>query len=310
VPAIGTSAVVTFGASASDLVDGTGVPVTCSPASGATFLVGKTPVTCSATDQHGNRSEDTRFDVTVQDSTAPSISVADVIAEAIGPNGAAVAFAASAIDAVDPQPAVVCVNGSILPDGQVSGSPVAPGDTFALGVSRIACVATDASNNTSTATFTITVRDSIAPAVSYSGNAGSYHADQTVNIRCTAVDSGSGVAATTCADIVGPAAMFAAGPNVYSATATDAAGNTGHGSTSFTVVVSATALQSLVSRFSTSADVAAGLNAKLAAAAKAPNANARAGQLGAFANQVRAQTGKALTTDAATTLLRLMAALN
>ena len=58
-----------------------------------------------------------------------------------------------------------------------------------------------------------------------------------------------------------------------------------------------------------SAGAAEGLNAKLTAAAKAPNANARSGQLGAFENQVRAQTGKALTAAQADTLLRLVAAL-
>jgi hypothetical protein len=78
---------------------------------------------------------------------------------------------------------------------------------------------------------------------------------------------------------------------------------------SFTVAVPNTSLQALVSRFCVNAGVADGLNAKLAAAAKAPNANARSGQLGAFENQVRAQTGKALTADRAATLLRLVAAL-
>ncbi|MGH9408664.1 MAG: DNA/RNA non-specific endonuclease [Vicinamibacterales bacterium] len=46
-------AVATFGATASDLVDGTLTPV-CSPASGSTFPVGTTIVTCRATDAHGN----------------------------------------------------------------------------------------------------------------------------------------------------------------------------------------------------------------------------------------------------------------
>ena len=36
-----------------DLVDGT-VSVTCTPASGASFPLGKTTVTCTATDAHGN----------------------------------------------------------------------------------------------------------------------------------------------------------------------------------------------------------------------------------------------------------------
>jgi hypothetical protein len=47
------SAVVTFSATASDAVDGS-VPVTCAPASGATFPAGTTAVACSATDAHAN----------------------------------------------------------------------------------------------------------------------------------------------------------------------------------------------------------------------------------------------------------------
>jgi hypothetical protein len=96
---------------------------------------------------------------------------------------------------------------------------------------------------------------------------------------------------------------------VLTSTATDRAGNVGSATTTFIVVASPSSIQSVVSRLSTNAGVTDGLNAKLAAAAKAPNANARAGQLRAFENQVRAQTGKALTAEQAATLLRLAAAL-
>jgi hypothetical protein len=46
-------AVVTYAASASDVVDGS-VPVTCVPPSGSTFPVGTTTVTCTARDAAGN----------------------------------------------------------------------------------------------------------------------------------------------------------------------------------------------------------------------------------------------------------------
>jgi hypothetical protein len=55
--------VVTYAASASDLVDGT-VAVTCTPASGALFPVGTTSVTCTAGDRNGNRAA-ASFSVTV-----------------------------------------------------------------------------------------------------------------------------------------------------------------------------------------------------------------------------------------------------
>ena len=61
-----------------------------------------------------------------------------------------------------------------------------------------------------------------------------------INIACTAADPGagaSGVDTTTCANISGPAAGFGLGLHTYSASATDKAGNTGTGSTSFTVGV-------------------------------------------------------------------------
>ncbi len=49
-----TGTTVTYTATATDDVDGS-VPVSCSPASGSTFSIGKTLVNCSATDQAGNR---------------------------------------------------------------------------------------------------------------------------------------------------------------------------------------------------------------------------------------------------------------
>lgn len=65
----------------------------------------------------------------------------------------------------------------------------------------------------------------------------------------------------------------------------------------------------LVARFSTNPDVTSGLNDKLTAAAKAKTAAQRAQLLSAFANQVRAQTGKALTAEQAGILLELAEAL-
>ena len=111
------------------------------------------------------------------------------------------------------------------------------------------------------------------PVVAYSGNAGSYTVDQTVAIHCSASDSASGIASTTCAEITGPAYAFAPGANTFSASATDNAGNTSSSSTTFTVVESETSLQALVARFCGDAAAASGLQAKLNSMATAPNAN-------------------------------------
>jgi hypothetical protein len=68
-------------------------------------------------------------------------------------------------------------------------------------------------------------------------------------------------------------------------------------------------LKALVDQLSTSPGVADGLGSKLDAIAVAPNAHAKAGIVGAFINQVNAQTGKALTADQAATLITLVQAL-
>src|SRR5205823_2373599 len=65
-------AAVTFSASAYDVVDGT-MPATCVPASGTTFPIRTTAVTCSLTDPHGNTLSG-QFNVTVQDTTPPDIT--------------------------------------------------------------------------------------------------------------------------------------------------------------------------------------------------------------------------------------------
>jgi GH35 family endo-1,4-beta-xylanase len=153
--------------------------------------------------------------------------------------------------------------------------------------------------------------DTTPPVVTYTGNAGSYTVDQTIAIQCAASDPspGSGIASTTCADINGPAYSFGLGSHTYTATAEDVAGNVGSGSTTFTVNVTYASLETLVSRFSTSADVASGLNDKLIAASLAKTTSARDKQLDAFENQLSAQTGKALTAEQAQILLTLERAL-
>jgi len=78
-------AVVTFSASASDLVDGS-VPVTCTPASGSTFLGGTTVVTCSAMDKAGN-SASASFKVTV-----PQVTVKLLGSNGNGLSGAVVQY--------------------------------------------------------------------------------------------------------------------------------------------------------------------------------------------------------------------------
>jgi hypothetical protein len=142
-----------------------------------------------------------------------------------------------------------------------SGAQDAPGTTTAggsvdvpvaaEGATTVTYFATDADGNQE-APKTVTVRiDRTPPSVVYTGNAGTYTVDQQVAIACHADDALSGVASSTCHDVTGPAYSFALGVNTFGATATDTAGNTGHGQTSFTVVVDPQGLARLTVGFVT-----------------------------------------------------------
>ncbi|HEX5703878.1 MAG TPA: FG-GAP-like repeat-containing protein [Pyrinomonadaceae bacterium] len=62
----------------SDAVDGVGV-ASCSPASGSTFSLGNTTVTCTATDTQGNSATPTSFRVSVADTTPPVTALTSVV---------------------------------------------------------------------------------------------------------------------------------------------------------------------------------------------------------------------------------------
>jgi hypothetical protein len=119
--------------------------VVCAPPSGSTFPIGTTTVSCTATDFWGNTATST-FTVTVQDVLPPVVSVpSPITVPPSGPSGAVVTYTASAHDddARNPSPAVTCTPPS--------------GSTFPIGVTTVTCNATDASGNTGTSTFTVTV---------------------------------------------------------------------------------------------------------------------------------------------------------
>jgi HYR domain len=130
-------------ATATDDVDGTITP-TCVPASGSTFALGTTTVTCTATDAAGNTATGS-FTVTVVDSTAPVLSgLANRTATATSTSGAVVTYPApTATDAVDGAVTPVCNHAS--------------GETFPLGTTTVTCTATDAAGNPASGSFTVTV---------------------------------------------------------------------------------------------------------------------------------------------------------
>ena len=121
--------------------------VVCLPASGSSFPAGTTTVTCTATDASNNQSQCT-FDITVHstDTTPPTITCpADVITFA-APDGAG-----RKVDYPDPDVGDNC-------SGATAHCVPASGSTFPLGDTQVTCTATDASQNTSQCTFTVSVR--------------------------------------------------------------------------------------------------------------------------------------------------------
>jgi hypothetical protein len=142
--------VVTYSVAAIDDVDGP-VPVTCDHASGSTFPIALTTVTCTASDSHGNVASGS-FTVLIRDTTPPALSLpANITAEASGPSGKAVSYTATATDLVDGSRPVTCDHAS--------------GSTFPLGTTTVQCTATDTHNNTAHGSFTVTVRDTTPPVI-------------------------------------------------------------------------------------------------------------------------------------------------
>jgi hypothetical protein len=148
------NAVATYAATATD---NCGTPsVNCVPASGATFPLGTTTVTCTATDGASNTASCT-FTVTVQDTTAPTLTCPANQTIASAPNGAATAATYMTPTATDncPGATVACVPAS--------------GSSFPVGTTTVTCTASDASPNSPDATcsFTITVTQfTPAPTIS------------------------------------------------------------------------------------------------------------------------------------------------
>jgi hypothetical protein len=143
--------------STSDAVDGAGAAI-CSPASGSTFALGETSVSCHATDAAGNGASSTSFTVTVRDTTAPVIAAhADMIQEATSAAGAVVTYTSPVTsDAVDGVGIAICAPAS--------------GSTFALGMTSVSCHATDVAGNASLSTsFTVKVQDVVPVIAAHAG---------------------------------------------------------------------------------------------------------------------------------------------
>jgi hypothetical protein len=135
---------VTYSATAADNCSGT-VTLAYSPPSGSTFAKGTNLVTCTATDTAGN-SNSCAFTVTVLDTEPPAITCQTNVTVSAQPGQAAAAVSFPLPAATDNCPGV-----------SVVATPPS-GSSFPIGTTTVTCTATDASGNTNSCTFTITVK--------------------------------------------------------------------------------------------------------------------------------------------------------
>lgn len=127
----------------------------CSPASGSTFSVGVTTVTCTNVDD-AEEEEPRSFTVTVVDTTPPSLTA---------PAGITVA-ATSAGGIASSDPAVTAFVASATATDLVTTSPSITSDipaTLPIGVTTVTFTATDAAGNRASQTSTVTVTPAATP---------------------------------------------------------------------------------------------------------------------------------------------------
>ena len=144
-------ATVNFAPTATDNCPGT--VITSVPASGSVFPIGTTTVNVTATDASGNTAT-CSFDVTVNDTEAPTITCpADTtVSNDPGVCGATVTYAVTSSDNC---PGETVVQTAGLPSGSV----------FPVGTTTNTFVVTDASGNTATCSFDVTVNDTENPTI-------------------------------------------------------------------------------------------------------------------------------------------------
>jgi hypothetical protein len=222
-----SGAVVTYTApDATDAHDGT-LPAVCAPASDSTFPIGTTTVTCNKTDEAGNAAAPTTFTITVQDTTAPTISVDGDNPLTLEVHTAYVEPGATASDIVD---------------GSFPATPSGAVDSDTVGVNTITYNATDAHLNSATpVTRTVNIVDTTKPVIDP-------HGDETAEATSAAGAVVSYVAPNTTDnyDATAPAiclpasdSLFPIGVTTVTCNKTDANGNVAI-STTFSVTVSDT----------------------------------------------------------------------
>ena len=166
-----TGTTVTYTVTVSDDVDPS--PTwSCTPASGATFPVADTTVTCNATDDRGN-SQTATFHVVVQDQTAPVLTLPSVLPkeatdELTSVNWGAGLAATDLVDGVcawNPSYATYCSGSGTVTGTCVVSCDDASGSLYPVGTRTVHCCAKDTHQNKSTGQFNVTVQDTTGPVV-------------------------------------------------------------------------------------------------------------------------------------------------
>lgn len=201
------------------VVTGNGVTVTQSPAAGTPIDFGQTLVTLTATDNAGAKAT-CQMEVYVVDVTPPTITCPASATLNTDPNTCTAV--AMFVCAVAPDNC----SGSANPE-QILGLP--SGSAFTIGVNVIGFKATDASGNSASCTFTITVKDAEAPYLSCPVNI----VKNTDLNQCSAITTWSApttqdnCGVPTLVQTAGPlnGSAFPKGTTVVAFKSTDAAGN-------------------------------------------------------------------------------------
>jgi hypothetical protein len=229
------------------------------------------------------------------DASPPAVSPHDpVVAEATGPGGAAVTF----------EPPTATDDVGVV--GSVECNPPS-GSLFVLGSTTVTCTAHDAAGNAGSSSFEVRVEDTTPPAISFSGNAGTYSVEQTVAIQCSATDLVTASPDVTCTGGSGPAYSFDAGANEVTASAVDDAGNESSASTTFVVDVTVGGICRLARSWSRVPNVP--LCKPLEALTDRLSPAQRAHLVLTFIHVLEQHSGKTIPSDKADILIRLAGAL-
>jgi hypothetical protein len=201
-----------------------GSEVTCSPSSGSLFSKGITTVSCTAKDASGNTAT-CSFTVTLNDNEPPKIACPANITTTTAPGECSAVVSYPAATASDNCSGV-----------NVSYSTPS-GALFPRGTAIVSATATDASGNTATCSFSVTVVDTETPKIvcpaDITTTAAPGQCAALVNYPAAVVSDNCSGVNVSYSEVSG--ALFPKGTTTVTATASDASGNTATCSFSVTI---------------------------------------------------------------------------